>query len=502
MKIRLLLFFACGFMLMQACTKKEIIPAPVITIPNTPPDSLQSANNFTISNILQSNMVIQRDKPFKIWGTATANYKVTVTVTWSITTFTTTADANGNWILSIPPQAATSAPQTITASVNGKPAITFSNILIGDVWLCSGQSNMEMPLTQKDNPATVYGGFYGVENYQSEIAKADHPNLRVATVSFQAQNQPKNNLNGPVQWIACSSQTAGNFSALGYYFGEKIDSALNIPVGIIISCVPNTGIETWTSLATMQASPLLTSFYSTRSLAAQFYNGMIYPLRNLSIKGFVWSQGENNDADTPAMNYTIMSNAMIGNWRTIFAQGNLPFYYVQVVPIYNGSPGTTDVFPKFWVAQGNIRTTTPNTGMAVTTDIGSLFVIHYTDKEPVGDRLARLAMHYTYGLPVAAVGPQYQSFTQSGTTVTVTFTNADGLKSDGPLSQNFYVSGSDEVFYQAKAAISGNTIVLTVPAKVTTVTAVRFSFTNTSYSNVYNGDDLPMEAFRSDNYPD
>jgi sialate O-acetylesterase len=502
MKIRLLLVFALGFVFLQACTKQEIIPPTPITIPNTPPDSLQTASNFTISNILASNMVIQRDKPFHIWGTSTPGYKVTVTVSWSISTFTTTADINGSWLLSIPPQAATSAPQTITASVNGKPAITFSNILIGDVWLCSGQSNMEMPMTQIDNPATDYGGFYGVENYQSEIAKANHPNLRVATVSFQAQYQLVSNLNGPVKWITCSPATAGNFSALGYYFGEKIDSALNIPVGIIVDCVPNTGIETWTSMATMQASPLLTAFYSTRNLAGDFYNGMIYPLHNLSIRGFVWSQGESNDADTPAMNYTIMSNAMIGNWRTIFAQGNLPFYYVQIVPIYNGSVGTTDVFPKFWVAQGNIRTTTPNTGMAVTTDIGSLFVIHYTDKEPVGDRLARLAMYYDYGLPVAAVGPQYQSFSQSGNTVTVTFNNADGLKSDGAISQNFYVSGSNEVFYQAKAAISGNTIVLTVPAKVTTVTAVRFSFTNTSYSNVYNGDDLPMEAFRTDNYPD
>jgi sialate O-acetylesterase len=464
-----------------------------------PSNDTLKAKVFSVANILQSNMVIQRDKPFNVWGSATAGVVVSVKVSWNTSLLSATSNAAGSWILTIPATPVNASPQTIIASVNGIKADTLSNILIGDVWIASGQSNMVMPMTQVNNPATDFGGFYGVQNYQEEIANANHPNLRYTRVPPSLQTSPQKDISSAAQWSVCSPATAGNYSALSYYFGEKIDSALNVPVGMIMSAFSNTGCEVWTSAQTIQSNSILDPYYSTRSYVSEAYNAMIYPLQNLAIKGFIWDQGENNETDSPASNYTLLNSAMLTQWRSLFKQGDLPFYFVEMCPLYNGDPDTSTVYARFRQAQANVRNLT-NTGMAVTMDIGDLFVIHYTFKEPVGDRLARLALTNAYGLPIQALGPSYKSHSQSGATVTIDFNNANGLKSIGSLSQNFIVCGDNHVFYKAQAAIRGNTIVLTVPSNVTTVRAVRYSFTNTAISSLYNSDNLPMEPFRTDNY--
>jgi sialate O-acetylesterase len=501
MKIKLLLMVTCCMALLQACTKQEITKPEPIGKASAALDTVPNATIFTIANILQSNMVIQRDKPFRVWGTANSDCVVRVKVSWNSATFTAIADSTGSWKVVVPATPVNATPQTIAASINGLPAVTLGNILIGDVWLCIGQSNMVMPMARINNPDSVLGGFYGVENYQSEIANANHPNLRYVQVPANFQTSPVNNI-GPVQWSVCSPATAGAYSALGYYFGEKIDSALNIPVGIIVAAFSSTTCQAWTSAQTLQANPILDSYYYGTGLSSECYNGMIYPLRNLYIKGVIWDQGENNMNDIPASNYTLLNSAMITQWRNLFNQEVVPFYFVQMTPLVQANPVSNDYYAKFREAQANVRTTTPNTGFAVTMDIPDLFVIHYTYKEPVADRLARLAMYNDYGLPVAAAGPRYQSFVQKDSTLIITFNNASGLQSIGPIDQDFFVSGVDQVFYPAIAAISGNTIVLALPPTVTNVTAVRYAFTNTSVTSIYNGANLPMEPFRTDNYPD
>ncbi|MEO6151371.1 MAG: sialate O-acetylesterase [Mucilaginibacter sp.] len=447
------------------------------------------ATKFSIANVLQSNMVVQRDKPVSVWGFGTANTVVAVKVSWNQSVFTAVNDATGHWLVKIPAASANASPQTITASVAGKPVVKLTNILIGDVWICGGQSNMTMLM---DSVNFLLAGAY---NYKQEVAKANHPNVRYLSVPVSFVNSPSGNI-GNTKWSVCSPATAGQYSALGYYFGAKLDSALHVPIGILVSAFAGTSAEAWTSVESIQADPILKAYYT--SGLGGFYYGMISPLRNMSIKGFVWDQGESNANNLPASNYTVLHRALIAQWRTLFNQGDLPFYFVQKSPQHFGS-GAKDFYSRFEEAQANVRATA-KTGMAVSADVNEVNNAHYRAKAVIADRLARLAMRFDYNLQVAAVGPSYKSFIQTGKTISITFNNANSLKTVGPLLQVFTVAGDDKVFYTAQAAISGSTIMLTVPANVTTVRSVRYAFTNEAVSRLYNGDGLPMEPFRTDNW--
>jgi len=284
-----------------------------------------------------------------------------------------------------------------------------------------------------------------------------------------------------------------------------------VPVGIIISAVNGTSCQDWANVEAIQGNPQLANTYLAGSSA--LYNGMISPLTNLVIKGFTWYQGENNQQDSPASGYTLLNAALIGGWRTKFKQPDLPFYYVQLTPFaqdYNtttppGGDTTLNYLGFFREAQANIRSAVAGTGMVVTMDVGEQANHHPQNKEPVGERLALLALNYTYGQNVQCVGPQYASFTTNQYTVTVNFIagTADGLTTanNAPLNQHFFVAGSDKVFRLGKAIISGNTIIITAPAATPLpVKAVRYAFTNAPITNLQNSAGLPAEPFRTDNW--
>ena len=467
------------------------------------------AGVFTVSNVLQSNMVIQRDKPFKIWGHATPNFLVSVKTSYNSGLFTANADASGNWIMSIPAASVNANPQTITVSVNGKSPIIFNNILIGDVWVCAGQSNMVMPL----DSVQPYYGFEGVVNYKAEIAVANYPQIRAITATTDFEANPADTLRYHQQWLVCSPQTAGLFSAVSYYFARKINITLNVPIGLVISAASGTSAESWTSKETIQANPLLANYY-VHNNPNMLYNGMIYPLHNLSIKGFLWYQGENNRRDDPQSNYGVLSDALIANWRTLFDQGQLPFYLVQMTPFaenfFNTNPWgddpTADDYAKFREIQASIRTNVPHTGMAITLDVGQEIFIHPQNKKPVGERLALIALKNDYNQQVQCLGPQYQSSSINGNMATINFVpgTADGLNTigNGPLAQYFFVAGADHIFHQGTAAIvNGNQISVTAPAGFALpILAVRYAFTNFPFTNLQNSAGLPMEAFRTDNW--
>jgi sialate O-acetylesterase len=286
----------------------------------------------------------------------------------------------------------------------------------------------------------------------------------------------------------------------------------NVPIGIVTSDYGGTFVQQWTSNAVIQSNPVWAAYYTSRSSSA-YYNGMLYPLHNLSIKGFIWYQGESNRADTPPANYTNLTSEMVGNWRSIFNQGQLPFYYVQVAPYaqdyfstnpWGGNP-LSDDYAFFREAQTAIKTITPNTGQAITMDVGDIIRIHPRNKRPVGERLAYLALNNTYGQQVQSLGPQYLSWAATSNTATISFVDgtATGLNtvSNAPLNQFFFVAGTDHVFRQATAVISGEQMVVTAPAGTPLpILAVRYAFTDFPITNLQNSAGLPMEAFRTDDW--
>jgi len=345
---------------LAGCSKKENVKPVKVT----PLDS----TGFSVSSLLQSNMVVQRDKPFTIWGQAVANSKITVNVSWNATAFNTIADAMGNWSVSIPQTPVNTNPQTITAMATGYVPVKLTNILIGDVWVCSGQSNMVFPVDS-------ISPFEGVLNFRSEIAAANYPMIRMFSVAEDAEMSPVTKLKNKATWNICSPSTVGVTSAIAYYFAQKLNTTLNVPIGIVVSAVNGSYCQDWTNIGAIQSNPDLSANYLLGS--STFYNGMINPLVNLSIKGFTWYQGENNQHDEPSL-YTELNAALIQGWRTKFNQPQAPFYLVQLTPFaedYNtttppGGDTTLDYLAFFREGQGKIRAASTNTGMAVTMDVG------------------------------------------------------------------------------------------------------------------------------------
>ncbi len=483
MRIKLLLLIFCSIIVLQGCSKKQgIEPSNITPIA------------FSLSSVLQSNMVIQRDKPFTIWGTAKAADKVAINVSWNQTTFYSSADPDGNWVLTIPATPVNSNPQTVTAAIEGEIPIVLTNILIGDVWICSGQSNMVMPVD-------AISPFIGVANYQQEIANANYPQIRAFTAGVNSRVNISSTLLSGSKWDVCSPATVGAISAVSYFFARKLNTELNIPIGIIIASVNNSICEQWMNSAAFQSDLTLPALYAINS--GEYYNGMIAPLINLSVKGFIWYQGESNENE-PAI-YPKLNSALINGWRAVFKQGALPFYYVQVAPFdaTGNNDATLDNVAVFREEQALIRGNVTNSGMAVTMDVGEIHNHHPQNKKPVGERLALLALKNDYNKNIIANGPTYASFTVNNNTATLSFINgtADGLTTIGnaPLNQYFFVEGTDQVLRQGYATISGSHIIVTAPADTPLpIQAIRYAFTDFPITNIQNSAGLPMEPFRTD----
>lgn len=454
---------------------------------------------LTVASILQSNMVLQRDVPCKIWGTVTPGAVVYVTASWINNTVSTTSDANGNWHLFLPASPANSTPQILSCKSAGQTDILLSNILIGDVWLCSGQSNMAMPVA-------AIAPFTGVLDYQNEIAAANYPAIRTFTVPQYYADQPATTLDPATGWKVCSPQTAGDLSAVAYYFARKLYATLSVPIGVVISAVNGSYCQEW-----MNKGAFNTTQLQPYSNGSKLYNGMINPLINLNVKGFLWYQGENNQHD-PESDYTALNSALISGWRNQFNQGDLPFYLVQLTPFaedYNDTNPPGGNPENNWLAyfrEGQSRVlTVKNTGMAITMDVGEAANHHPRDKKPVGERLALLALQKTYNLPVQCSGPQFAGYTVSGSVITINFAagSANGLCtiSNTPLNQLFFVAGEDHNLIKADAQIVGNTVRIIVPASLTsTVKSIRYAFTNAAITNLQNDAGLPAEPFRTDSW--
>ncbi len=444
-----------------------------------------------LSAIFGDNMVLQQQSNVSVWGWAKPNTTVTVTGSWNKKA-SAKSDGNGLWKLTIQTPAAGYTPYTLTIS-DGK-AVTLSNILIGEVWLCSGQSNMEMPMR----------GFYGqpIEGGPEAIAFSRNPGIRCFTLKKAAKTTPQEDCSG--SWDVANIETVPNFSATAYYFARLINNALDVPVGLIHTSWGGSRIEAWMTPASLKDIPekkIPASDAEIKSPTATptvLYNGMIHPIIGYGIRGAIWYQGESN-REEPEL-YIKMFDKMVREWRNLWGVGEFPFYYCQIAP-YNYGGGLNSGFIR--EAQAKCMATTPNTGMAVLMDSESPDCIHPPKKKDAGERMALWALAKTYGMDKTHYrSPELKSVEFKGQMVVLTFdvNNDPGLTSYGKEILNFKVAGSNKWFQPAKVSVAGNKVILFSP-NVSEPVAVRYCFDDISATEIFTVEgNLPLPSFRTDTW--
>ncbi len=476
----------------------------------------------SLPKILTSHMVLQRDVPLHVWGDGAPGE--TVTVTFHGGTGTATTDELGRWSVFLPAQAA-GGPYTLT--VRGTNTVELTDILVGDLWFASGQSNMEMPLQGFD------GGKTPVKDSARAIQQANHPQMRLLMVTKKGSAYPLEDVATGAAWVACTPETAKDFSAVAYFFGRAIEQKEGLPIGLIDSSWGGTPAEAWTSLEALSANAGLMPVFAARATMtnrepvlmrqqvadaaakakglatptrdwrpelisyepAALYNAMVAPFTKLPIRGVIWYQGETNSAANRAPLYDRLFAALIEDWRRQWGQESMPFLFVQLA-------GFTSTPREDWptVREAQRRTLAlRQTGMAVAIDIGQADNVHPPDKKTVGERLALQARVISYGeTTLAASGPVFREAVPGSRTglMQVLFDDAAGLTARGGTPAGFEVAGADRVFAAATAAIDGKTIVVSSPS-VAAPMYVRYAWKNFPEANLYNGAGLPASPFTS-----
>ena len=503
------ILFCLAFLCLGASARADVIPAPLFT----------------------DHAVLQRDKPIPVWGTAAAGEKIAVIFAGQ--TFEATADAGGKWRVDLPSQPANAKPSDLV--IKGNNTITLSDIVVGEVWLASGQSNMELSVKN---------------TYDSAIdipASANFPLIRHIKIQQKVSDTPLATAKG--SWQVAGPATTGAFTAVGYYFARDLYELLNVPVGIINSSWGGTQIEPWINAETLAGNPAFApvgerwaqnvAAYPERkakftadfaaweaerdaakaasapftkrapgqpglpSESAQkpstLNNAMINPLVPYALRGALWYQGESNAGR--ANEYHALLSAMITSWRAQFGQGDFPFYWVQLANFTSKSPYDTETSWAFLREAQTQTLSLAHTGQTVTVDIGDSKDIHPRNKKDVGRRLARLALARDYGFKIADSGPVFAKAEREGAGFRVSFTaTTGGLRSplNTPLA-SFELAGEDKVFHPADAVLEKDTVLVTsaaVPAPV----AVRYAWCNAPVASLCNGEGLPAVPFRSDTW--
>ncbi|QBN20348.1 sialate O-acetylesterase [Flavobacterium nackdongense] len=436
--------------------------------------------NVTLPNLLSDNMVLQRNAEVNLWGWANPQEEVVITPSWNNQTYIIKASNQAIWQIKIPTPKE-GGPFSI--SIKGYNEIVLKNILVGEVWICSGQSNMEMNAS------------WGIENGDEVVKNATNPNIRFFTVPKLTATTPQNNL--PGNWTECVPETMKNFSAVGYFFAKRLqDDLKNVPIGLISSNWGGTPAEIWMPEEVIQNDTILIEAAKTRkeesygpNQPGRAFNAMIYPLVQFKIAGVIWYQGESNVGSTV---YDKTFSALITSWRKGW-QYDFPFYYVQIAPYKYGENHFGGAIIRD--AQRKVLREVPNTGMALTTDISPIDDIHPKDKKSVGTRLANLALTKTYKTNTALVnGPLYNAIKIEKNKVVVSFDFAEGLYFKDNKADLFEITGADGIFYEAKATIKKNNVILQSD-KVKLPVKVRYAWKNTDQSTLFNKANLPASTF-------
>ena len=482
-----------------------------------------------------SHMVLQCDRKVPVWGTAEAGESVTVEFAGQ--KVSTQADADGQWRVELQPMKASAEPRELLVRGNRQPAIgnlKCEDVLVGEVWLASGQSNMDFSMSKK----VKY--FAGVRNEEAEIAAANHPLIRMFTGIAQKACAPTNRVGG--EWKVCTPENAPAFSAVAYFFARDLQKEIKVPVGILTEAFGASTAESWIRRETMAADPKLKPMLDRFDAAVEkfrtnpppavapprsedasatnaapkgrrrssgprdpvqdqhnatvLFNGMIAPVIPYAIRGVIWYQGESIvDANQGGIAlYPHVQAALVRDWRKLWGEGDFPFYIVQLA----GQEAASNS-PLVREAQATVLQL-PNTGMAVATDIGEAKNVHPKNKQDVGDRLARIALANVYGRQMEFSGPVYASMKIEGNAIRVQFSHLGGglvVKGGGPLKW-FVIAGADLKFVPADATIDGGTVVVSSP-EVTAPVAVRYAWVNfPAGCNLFNAAGLPAPQFRTD----
>lgn len=438
-------------------------------------------SNITLPSLVSSDMVLQQNTEIRLWGWGEPLEEVEIVTSWNGEVVKTVTDSHANWSVQVmTPEAG--GPYEI--KISGYNQILLENVLIGEVWICSGQSNMQWPLSG------------GINRGEEEIASADLPDIRLFQVVRRSARAEQIDLQG--QWQVCQPETAKDFSAIGYYFAKQIQQNLKVPVGIINSSWGGTPAEAWipenffiASDSLRQASDQLEPQPWGPQKPAYAYNAMLHPLRDVSIAGAIWYQGEANVIN--ATYYDFVFSQLIASWRTLW-KPELPFYYVQIAPFAYGKPEEGVMVRE---AQRRVLHQVENTGMVVISDVADLEDIHPKEKLEVGNRLAQLALKKHYGrLDELVESPELSRIEIEKNKVYVIFDHKEGLYFEPNSPSLFELAGADGVFYPANARIKNEQVVL-MSKKVKEPVYVRFAWGNTSVSNLYNAADLPASSFNT-----
>ncbi len=482
-----------------------------------------------LPSVIGDHMVLQRGMDAPIWGKADPGEEVAVSICDE--TSKTTADKVGKWMVKIAVPVVDEPVELVISA--GEETETIQDVLVGEVWICSGQSNMEWRVKNSNNA-------------EAEIAAADHPDIRLFVVSHKTSDTPLDDCEGA--WVRCSPETIADFSAVAYYFGLELYETLDVPIGLIKTAWGGTPAEAWTALPELESEPvcapvlkrwdeIIANYPQAKAqydktvarwreqvrLAkaagnkpprkpspptgpdhphrpASLYNGMLAPLIPYGIRGAIWYQGESNASR--AYQYRTLFPLMITNWREAWGQGDFPFYFVQLANYRERKPqpGESD-WAELREAQ-SMALELPNTGMAVAIDIGEADNIHPKNKQDVGKRLALHALALDYGEDVVYSGPVYESMHRKGDKIVLRFKHAaGGLEAvGGERLEGFAIAGADRKFVWADAEIDGDKVVVSSD-KVEDPVAVRYGWADNPECNLYNAAGLPASPFRTDEWP-
>ncbi len=459
--------------------------------------------DIVLPKVFCDHMVLQRNATVPIFGTAKPNQKIAIN--FQQQEIPVGADANGNWSAHLATGDAGGPFEITIVAINEDAKVVINDVLIGDVWLCSGQSNMAWPVSM-------------ALNAEAEIGQSkEFTGLRLFRVEESVAASPKTEFSKIVPWQICSPESVKRFSATSYFFGREIAQRVpDVPIGLVSAAVDGTPCEAWLSRETMEGvdafEPLLKHWDQNGEInsthrPANLYNAMIAPLGRFPIRGVIWYQGEANVGR--AVQYQQLFPAMIQNWRQLFGQPELPFCFAQLAPFRYRALGPESL-PEFWESQLKILKTVPETGMAVLTDVGDLEDIHPQNKQQVGRRLALFALRKCYATELQDQdigtdfsGPIFESARIENGRSVISFSCCESGLKIGNASETlsgFMICGEDRNFVPAAAKIVGTTVEVS-SAEVADPVAVRFGWDIEVPMNLVNGDGLPASPFRTDDFP-